>query len=84
MRAAQRRAVVETDVTGAGETHLGGHSLHQFVQVEILPGGVAVADHRNRQHLAGLALAPLRKALASIVYRDGRSGDWLRGVYWHH
>jgi hypothetical protein len=34
MRAAQRRAMVETDITGAGKSDLAGHALHQFVQVK--------------------------------------------------
>jgi hypothetical protein len=84
MRAAQRRAMVETDVTGAGKSDLAGHALHQFVQVEILPGAVAVANHRDRQHLPGLAFAPLRKALAGIAHFHHRRRDGLSVIYCQH
>ncbi len=70
VRAAKCRAVVETDIAGAGETRLPGQPLHQFVQIEILPGAVAVADHRDGQDFPALAFAPLAKPFASVADFD--------------
>ncbi|MNN78428.1 hypothetical protein D3C81_1949870 [compost metagenome] len=84
MGAAQRRAVVETDVTRPGKTHFPGHALHQFVQVKILSGAVAVADHRDRQHRASLAFTPLRKTLAGIADLNHRRRDGLSVIYCQH
>ncbi|MNV92418.1 hypothetical protein D3C71_1870160 [compost metagenome] len=67
MRAAQSRAVVEADIAGAGETRLPGQPLHQLVQIEILSGAVAVADHRDGQDLPRLPFAPLAKPFASVT-----------------
>ncbi|MNF07531.1 hypothetical protein D3C80_2077260 [compost metagenome] len=62
--------MVEADITGAGKTRFPGQPLHQFVQIEILPGAVAVTDHRDGQNLPRLPFAPLTKPFASVTDLD--------------